>query len=68
VDWKVAARYAVIGALIIGAVMLAVMVFYRVWYEAGVVAAVLLVVAGLYAVNRWSKMRAAWERAKVERS
>jgi hypothetical protein len=42
--------------------------FYRVWYEWGVVAAVLLVAVGLYAVNRWSKYQAAKERAKLERS
>ncbi len=67
-DWKAAVRYAVIGALITGAVMLGVGVFYRVWDAAGVVAAVLLVAVCLYAVNRWSKWRAAKERAKLERS
>jgi sulfite exporter TauE/SafE len=68
VDWKDAARYAVIGALITGAVMIGVGVFYRVWDAWGVIAAVVLVAVGLYAVNRWSKYRAAKERAKLERS
>ena len=67
-DWKVAARYAVIGAIITGAVFLAVFVFYRVWDEVGILAAVVLVAVALYVVNRWSKYKAARERAKLERS
>jgi len=66
--WKDAARYAVIGATIIGAVMFAVGYFYNVWDRAGLGAAVLLVVVALYFVNQWSKSRAAREREKLKRS
>ena len=52
VKWMVGARYEVIGALIIGAVMVAVTFFYLVWDQAGLVAAVLLVAVALYAVYR----------------
>jgi membrane protein implicated in regulation of membrane protease activity len=69
VDWGVAAaRYAVVGALIIGAVLLSVFIFDAVWARVGFGAAAALVVVALYVVNRWSKRQAEREREKLERS
>jgi membrane protein implicated in regulation of membrane protease activity len=68
VDWGVAARYAVTGALIIGAVILAVFIFDAVWARVGFFAAAALVAVALYFVNRWSKKQAAHEQEKLERS
>lgn len=67
-DWGVAARYAVVGALIIGGVLLSVFIFDSIWAHVGFWAAALAVAVALYLVNRWSKRQAARERAKLERS
>jgi hypothetical protein len=68
VDWGVAARYAVGGALIIGAVLVAVFIFDAVWARIGFFAAAALVAVALLVVNWWSKKQAAREQAKLERS
>jgi uncharacterized membrane protein YfcA len=67
-DWWVAARYAAIGALIVGAVFFAVGAFYRVWYSAGVLDAVALLALSLCLVYTWSRKRANRERERLKRS
>ena len=46
--WKEAARYAVIGAVIIGAVLVAVFIFDAVWARGGFIAAAVLVAVALF--------------------
>lgn len=66
--WKDAARYAVIGALIIGAVLLAVFIFDAVWARAGFIAAAVLVAIALLVLKRWDDRQAARDRERLERS
>jgi sugar phosphate permease len=66
--WREAARYAVIGALIIGAALLAVFIFDAVWARAGFIAAAVLVAIALFLLKRWDDRRAAQERERFERS
>jgi hypothetical protein len=66
--WKEAARYAVIGALIIGAVLLAVFIFDAVWAKAGFIAAAVLVAVALFILKKWDDRRAARDRERFERS
>lgn len=66
--WKDAARYAVIGALIIGAVLLAVFIFDAVWARAGFIAAAVLVAIALFVLKRWDDRQAARDRERLERS
>ena len=65
-DWGVAARYAVGGALIIGGVLLAVFIFDAVWARVGFFAAAALVAVALWVVNRWSKAQAERERVRLK--
>ena len=67
-DWRAAARYAVIGALIIGATGYAVGAFYLVSYKAGLIGAVALLSVLLYVVYAWSKWQGARQRREWERS
>jgi hypothetical protein len=66
--WRDAARYAVIGALIIGAVLLAVFIFDAVWARAGFIAAAVLVAIALFILKKWDDRRAARDRERFERS
>jgi Sec-independent protein secretion pathway component TatC len=66
--WREAARYAVIGALIIGAVLLAVFIFDAVWAKAGFIAAAVLVAVALFILKKWDDRRAARDRERLERS
>ena len=66
--WKEAARYAVIGALIIGAVLLAVFIFDAVWAKAGFIAAAVLVAVALFILKKWDDRRAARDRERFERT
>ena len=66
--WKEAARYAVIGALIIGAVLLAVFIFDAVWAKAGFIAAAILVAVALFVLKKWDDRQAARDRERFERS
>ena len=66
--WRDAARYAFIGALIIGAVLLAVFIFDAVWARAGFIAAAVLVAIALFALKKWDDRRAARDRERFERS
>jgi hypothetical protein len=66
--WRDAARYAVIGALIIGAVLLAVFIFDAVWARAGFIAAAVLVAIALFILKQWDDRRAARDRERFERS
>ena len=66
--WKEAARYAVIGALIIGAVLLAVFIFDAVWARAGFIAAAVLVAIALFVLKKWDDRQAARDRERFERS
>jgi len=68
VDWKVGVRYAVVGALIIGAVILAVLVFDAVWAKAGFLVAAGVVAIALFIVKKWDDRRAARDRERFERS
>jgi hypothetical protein len=67
-DWGAAARYAAVGAGLIGAGFVAVGLFYRFWDAAGVFAAIALVGLLLYLAYAWSKRRAERERKKLERN
>ncbi|MGH3082816.1 MAG: hypothetical protein ACRDNP_01935 [Gaiellaceae bacterium] len=66
--WRDAARYAVIGALIIGAVLVAVFIFDAVWAKAGFIAAAVLVAVALFILKKWDDRRAARDRERFERS
>ena len=66
--WKEAARYAVIGALIIGAVLLAVFIFDAVWAKAGFIAAAVLVAVAMFVLKKWDDRQAARDRERFERS
>ena len=66
--WKEAARYAVIGALIIGAVLLAIFIFDAVWAKAGFIAAAVLVAVALFILKKWDDRRAARDRERFERT
>ena len=66
--WKEAARYAVIGAVIIGAGLLAVFIFDAVWARAGFIAAAVLVAIALFVLKRWDDRQAARDRERLERS
>ena len=66
--WKEAARYAVIGALIIGAVLVAVFIFDAVWAKAGFIAAAVLVAVAMFVLKKWDDRQAARERVRFERS
>lgn len=66
--WRDAARYAVIGAIIIGAVLLAVFIFDAVWARAGFIAAAVLVAIALFILKKWDDRRAARDRERFERS
>jgi sugar phosphate permease len=66
--WKEAARYAVIGALIIGAVLLAVFIFDAVWAKAGFIAAAVLVAVALFVLKKWDDRQAGRDRERFERS
>ncbi len=66
--WREAARYAVIGALIIGAVLLAVFIFDAVWARAGFIAAAVLVAIALFILKKWDDRRAVRDRERFERS
>ena len=66
--WKEATRYAVIGALIIGAVLLAVFIFDAVWARAGFIAAAVLVAIALFILKKWDDRQAARDRERFERS
>ncbi len=61
-------RYALIGASIIGAVLLAVFIFDAVWARAGFFAAAAVLAIGLFILKKWDDRRAARERAEFERS
>lgn len=64
--WTDAARYAVIGALIIGGVLLSVFVFDSIWAHFGFWAAALVVAVGIFFLKRWDDRQAARDRAKFE--
>jgi hypothetical protein len=66
--WKDAARYAVIGAGIIGAVLLAVFIFDAVWAKAGFIAAAVLVAIALFILKKWDDRQAVRDRERFERS
>ena len=66
--WKEAARYAVMGALIIGAALLAVFIFDAVWARAGFIAAAVLVAVAVFVLKKWDDRRAARDRERFERS
>jgi Sec-independent protein secretion pathway component TatC len=66
--WKDAARYAVIGALIIGAVLFAVLIFDAVWARAGFIAAAVLVAVAMFMLKMWDDRQAARDRERLERS
>jgi UDP-N-acetylmuramyl pentapeptide phosphotransferase/UDP-N-acetylglucosamine-1-phosphate transferase len=66
--WKDAARYAVIGAGIIGAVLLAVFIFDAVWAKAGFIAAAVLVAIALFILKKWDDRRAVRDRERFERT
>jgi uncharacterized membrane protein len=66
--WKDAARYAVIGAVIIGAALLAVFIFDAVWAKAGFIAAAVLVAVALFILKKWDDRRAVRDRERFERS
>ena len=66
--WRDAARYAVIGALIIGAVLLAVFIFDAVWAKAGFIAAAVLVAIAMFILKKWDDRRAVRDRERFERS
>jgi hypothetical protein len=68
VDWRVAFRYALIGAGIIGAVLLTVFVFDAVWARFGFIAAAILVAVAIYILKRWDDRQAARDRERLERS
>jgi sugar phosphate permease len=68
VDWKVAFRYAVIGAIIIGAVLVAVFIFDAVWARFGFIAAAIVVAVALFILKRWDDRQAARDRERFERS
>jgi membrane protein implicated in regulation of membrane protease activity len=65
-DWGIAARYAVIGAAIIGAVLLAVFVFDAIWAQIGFFAAAGVLAIALYGVKKWDDRKAARDRARFE--
>jgi membrane protein implicated in regulation of membrane protease activity len=68
VDWKVAFRYALIGAIIIGAVLVAVFIFDAVWARFGFIAAAILVAVALYILKKWDDRRAERDRERFERT
>ena len=67
-DWGIAFRYALIGACIIGAVLLAVFIFDAIWAKAGFFAAAAVLAIALFVLKKWDDRRAARERAEFERS
>ncbi len=67
-DWGIAFRYALIGAAIIGAVLLAVFIFDAIWAKAGFFAAAAVLAIALFVLKKWDDRRAARERAEFERS
>jgi hypothetical protein len=66
--WKDAARYAGIGALIIGGTLLAVFIFDAVWARAGFIAAAVLVGIALFILKKWDDRKAVQDRERLERS
>ncbi len=66
--WRESARYAVIGALIIGATLLAVFVFDAIWARVGFIAAAGVVAIALLLLKRWDDRQAVRDREKLERS
>jgi hypothetical protein len=66
--WRDAARYAVIGALIIGGVLLSVFTFDSIWAHFGFWAAALVVAIALFILKKWDDRRAARDRERFERS
>jgi Flp pilus assembly protein TadB len=68
VDWKVAFRYALIGVILIGAVLVAVFIFDAVWARFGFIAAAVLVAVALFVLKRWDDRKAAQDRERFERS
>ena len=67
-DWGIAFRYALIGAAIIGAVLLAVFIFDAIWAKAGFLVAAGVLAIALFILKKWDDRRAARERAEFERS
>jgi membrane protein implicated in regulation of membrane protease activity len=66
-DWGVAAKFALIVAALMAAVVFAVFVFDAIWAQIGLIGAVLVFVALLYLVKRWSDRDARRAREKFER-
>jgi hypothetical protein len=66
--WKEAARYALIGAVIIVAVLFAVFVFDAVWARFGFIAAAVVVAVAVLVLKKWDDRQAARDRERFERS
>jgi Flp pilus assembly protein TadB len=68
VDWGVALKYSVIGAAIIGGVLVVVFIFDAVWARVGFGAAAVVLAIALYIFKRWLDRDARRAREKFERS
>lgn len=66
--WREAARYALIGAIIIGGVLFAVFVFDAVWARFGFIAAAVVVAVAVLLLKKWDDRQAARDRERFERS
>jgi hypothetical protein len=66
--WREAARYALIGAVIIGGVLFAVFVFDAVWARFGFIAAAVVVAVAMLLLKKWDDRQAARDRERFERS
>ena len=66
--WREAARYALIGAIIIGGVLFAVFVFDAVWARFGFIAAAVVVALAVLLLKKWDDRQAARDRERFERS
>ena len=66
--WNEAARYALIGAIIIGAALVAIFVFDAVWARFGFIAAAVVVAIALFILKRWDDRQAARDRERFARS
>ena len=67
-DWGIAFRYALIGAAIIGAVLLAVFTFDAIWAKAGFFVAAAVLAIALFILKKWDDRRAVRDRERFERS
>ena len=67
-DWGVAFRYALIGAAIIGAVLLGVFIFDAIWAKAGFLVAAGVLAIAMFILKKWDDRRAARDRERFEHS